>query len=300
MIPFADRLAEAAARTAPVVVGLDPRLERLPSPLTRGLAGLEGAAWREAAAAAVQAWSEAVVGAVAGVVPAVKPQSAFYEQLGAPGFAALEATCRAAREAGLLVILDAKRGDIGSTAEAYARATLDPGGPLEADAVTLSPYLGRDSVAPFLERCDRYGRGLFVLARTSNPGGGDLQRLGEPPVSMAVAGWVRRWNEDRLGKHGYGPVGAVVGATVPEEAGALRAAMPGAWLLVPGYGAQGGGAADTLPCFHEGGRGALVNSSRGVTFAGPGEEREYDLNPGAVIRRRAAALAADIGGMFLD
>ena len=296
--PFADRLAAAAARTSPVVVGLDPRIERLPARLREPLEGLSGLERRAAAAEAFTAWSAAVIDAVAGIAPAVKPQAAFYEQLGAPGVAALEATCRAARAAGLLVILDAKRGDIGSTAEAYARATLDDGGPMAADAVTLSPYLGRDSVAPFLKRCDEQGKGLFVLVRTSNPGGDDLQTRDDPAIAHRVAGWIRAWNSERVGESGYGPVGAVVGATVTAEASALRAAMPAATLLVPGYGAQGGSAADTLPCFHEGGRGAIVNSSRGATFPAPEEVDAYDRDARAVIRARSASFATDISGLF--
>ncbi len=292
--PFAERLRRAVAATAPVVVGIDPRIDQLPAPLRRPLAGLSGAAWRRAAAAAVERWSADVIRAVAGLVPAVKPQSAFFEQLGAPGVAALEACCRAAREAGLLVLLDVKRGDIGSTAEAYARATLDDDGPMAADAATLSPYLGRDSIAPFLARCDA-GKGIFLLARTSNPGGRDLQAAG---AALAVAAWIRAWNAERLGPGGYGPVGAVVGATVGEETAAMRAALPTSWLLVPGYGAQGGGAADTLPCFHPGGRGALVSSSRGVTLPAAHEREDYDRDPIPVIRRRAAALARDIGDLF--
>ena len=296
--PFQERVAaRIQAAAAPITAGLDPRPERLPRQLRRGLEGKTGAARRAAAAEAVAAWCEIVLDAVADVAAAVKPQVAFFEALGAPGWAALEATCAAARARDLPVLLDAKRGDIGSTAEAYAAALLDDGGPIGADAITLSPYLGRESLAPFVTRA-RSGKGLFLLLRTSNPGSDALQLAGDPSAALKVAGWIRGWNAEAAGPSGYGPVGAVVGATVPAEAAALRAALPAAWLLVPGYGAQGGGAEDTRPCFHPAGLGALVNSSRGLTYPRRDEADAYEADPGAVIRAHAAAMAADLGALF--
>lgn len=283
---FSARLDAAVSRCdAPAIVGLDPHLHRLPTPLRQRYEGKTGDAYRTAAAESVLEWGVAVLDGIAGIVPATKPQIAFFEQLGSAGLAVLEVLCQEARRRGLLVLLDAKRGDIGSTAEGYARALLDDDGPIGADAVTLSPYLGRDSIEPFMSRCPH--KGLFVLVRTSNAGGGDLQDID----AARVAGWIRTWNEPY---EDLGPVGAVVGATVPDEAVALRAAMPKAHILVPGYGAQGGTARDTLPCFRDDGRGAIINSSRGVIFPAAGLEEAYDSDPGEVVRIQAEAFARDL------
>ncbi len=253
---FGDRLADAvAARGAPACVGLDPHVDRLPT-LAPGGDPVEAA----------RAFCLGVVEAVAGVVPAVKPQVAFFEALGHRGVAALEEVVAAARDAGLLVVLDAKRGDIGSTAEAYARGALDDDGPIGADAVTLSPYLGPESLAPFVARCAR-GKGAFVLVRTSNPGAGAWQVDGVAPIAARVAAWVEATSAARAGTSGFGPVGAVVGATVPEEAAGWRAAMPHAWFLVPGFGAQGGTLDDVRALARPDGLGALVVSARDVLFA---------------------------------
>lgn len=284
MTPFSVRLSEAVSERGPVCIGLDPHLHRLPAVRRAAYEHLEGAAFRAAAAAQVQDWGLEVLDAVSDLAAAIKPQVAFFEQLGAPGVAALEVLSARARELGLILLLDAKRGDIGSTAEGYARATLDAGGPIGADAVTLNPYLGPESLAPFLKRCDADGKGLFVLVRTSNAGADALQGDG---VAEKVSQWISEWNQSRLDPQGLGPVGAVVGATVPEEAIELRAQLQGAWILVPGYGAQGGSAADTLPCFRGDGLGALVNSSRGVLFAGQGEADRYEADPVGLVREHA-------------
>ncbi len=289
MLSFAERLQAAVERTAPVCVGLDPRLELLPRPLRERFEHKSGEARRLAAAEALADWCAVVIDEVVDRVPAIKPQVAFFEQLGAAGWAVLEVTVAAARRRGLLVILDAKRGDIGSTAEGYARALLDDGGPIGADALTVSPYLGQDSLEPFVDRA-RAGKGLFVLLRTSNPGGTALQR---GALSEQVATWIRGWNEELAGASGYGPVGAVVGATLAEEIPHWRASMPRTWFLVPGYGAQGASAADCRPCFDARGLGALVNSSRGVTFPTPAERDWYDEAPRPVLRRHLDALLAD-------
>lgn len=289
---FSDRLnSRIQDLRAPAVVGLDPHLHRLPTPLRERFEHLSGDARRTAAAEAVLEWGVAVLEGISGVVPATKPQVAFFEQLGSAGVAVLEVLCQEARNRGILVLLDAKRGDIGSTAEGYARALLDDDGPIGADAVTLSPYLGRDSIEPFLARCEQ-GKGLFVLVRTSNPGGGDLQV--EHTAAQGVAGWIRAWNAERVGECGYGPVGAVVGATVPDEAIALREAMPRSIFLVPGYGAQGGTAADTRPCFDANLGGAIVNSSRGVIFPTPEQVEIYDADPAMLVRLRAQAFVKDL------
>ena len=257
---FAYRLSKGIELAgAPTCVGLDPHLNRLPPELTEHLAELEGAEWRAAAADAVERWSVEIIDVLSGSVAAIKSQVAFYEALGAPGVQALHTACRAATDAGLTVILDAKRGDIGSTAEAYARATLDPTG-INADCVTLSPYLGAESLEPFVKRCPE--RGICVLVRTSNPGAAAWQLDGPDPVAPKIARWVQEHAEQT-----NGAVGAVIGATLPgDEVAQWRAAMPSAWFLVPGYGAQGASAEDVAAHFRPDGTGALVVSARGVLF----------------------------------
>ncbi|MHC5210991.1 MAG: orotidine-5'-phosphate decarboxylase [Planctomycetota bacterium] len=276
--PFADRLAEAVrSKRSSLVVGLDPRLEKLPVSMresARAAVGDDDP--RVVAAAAIARFDAAVIAEVAEFAVAVKPQIAFYEQWGPPGLAAYEHAVREAHAAGLLVIGDIKRGDIGSTAEAYARAHLGGdsadeggGGSSHADAVTVNPLLGSDSIEPFLRVASASGGGLFVLVRTSNPSAAELQDLLVPdrPLHDVLAELVGRWGNDLIGACGYSSVGAVVGATAPEELGRLRRLMPRAWLLVPGVGAQGATAADVAGAFDREGLGAVVNSSRGILYA---------------------------------
>ena len=203
------------------------------------------------------------------LAPAVKPQAAFFEQLGPPGMATLAEIIRYAQEWGLLVILDGKRNDIGSTATAYARGFLGRQSPWGADALTVSPYLGDDSLQPFIDVAVERAAGVFVLVKTSNPGGRMLQDLtcDGQPLYRHVAGYVERMAGETAGACGYGAVGAVVGATYPAQLVELRAAMPHTWFLVPGFGAQGGTAADVAGAFDSQGRGAIVNNSRGIIFA---------------------------------
>lgn len=267
-VHFADQLAAAVKRCGnPVLVGLDPRVESLPPSLSAGVAAGD----YEAAARAYQEFCERVIDVVAPLVPAVKPQAAFFEELGPPGMAALAKTIYYARDKGLLVIIDGKRNDIGTTAAAYARAYLGapPGSPWGADALTVSPYLGDDSLTPFVELCQSRGAGIFVLVKTSNPGGGLFQDLVADgrPVYYHVAQRVETLARQTAGKCGYGAVGAVVGATYPEQLSQLRGEMPHAWFLVPGFGAQGGGAKDVAGAFDARGLGAIVNNSRGIIFA---------------------------------
>ncbi len=263
---FSDRLAAAVRRCkTPVVVGLDPRWQQLPEPLTSGVETGN----RPAMAQAYARFCRAIVDVVASLAPAVKPQAAFFEQLGPSGMNALHEVVDYARRHGLLVILDGKRNDIGSTAEAYADGFLGEGSAWQADALTVSPYLGSDSLQPFVEVAVRRGAGLFVLAKTSNPGGGQFQNLVADgrPLYRHVADEVERLAIATSGESGYGAVGAVVGATYPEQLGELRAAMPHAWLLVPGYGSQGATARDVAGAFDAAGLGAVVNNSRGIIFA---------------------------------
>ena len=263
---FADRLDAAleAVRT-PALVGLDPHLELLPEPFAE--ARRPGAS-RAARAAAVESFCKSLIEIVAGRVAAVKPQSAFFELLGSEGVAAWEHTVEHAHAHDLLVIGDVKRSDIASTAAAYASAFLD--GPAACDAITVNPYLGADSITPFLSACERARAGLFVLVRTSNEGSGEFQLHGSPPVCERVAAAVARWGEPFVGNSGFSSIGAVVGATHPDELARLRALMPRSILLLPGYGAQGATARDVRAAFTDvehPWRGALVNSSRGIAFA---------------------------------
>lgn len=293
--PFGERLAEACIRVGvPVAVGLDPHLDRLPRPLRARFAGLEGPARRAAAAEAVQDFGDLVIDAVAGRVAALKPQVAFFEQLGAPGFAALEHLIARARSAGLLVIADAKRGDISSTAAAYARSFLAPGAPFESDALTVSPYLGLDTVQTFVEPCVAHGGGLFVLVRTTNPGSAALQHHGEPCLADVVAAGLQAAGRPTVGAHGLSSVGAVVGASAAADARRLREVHPDGWFLVPGVGAQGGTASDGLAGMRPDGLGVLPVASRSVLFPKVDNDA-YDADPGAFVAAQAAALSAAIG-----
>lgn len=210
-----------------------------------------------------------VIDVVAPLVPAVKPQMAFFEQLGSAGLVALEQVVLYAREKGLLVILDGKRNDIGSTAQAYAEAYLGPTSPWQADALTVSPYLGSDSLTPFVEVAQQRGSGLFVLVKTSNPGGGQFQDLvaDGQPIYRHLGDYINELAAKTPGACGYSCVGAVVGATYPAQLVELRAAMPQTWFLVPGFGHQGGAATDVAGAFDVQGLGAVINNSRGIIFA---------------------------------
>ena len=227
-------------------------------------------AWTETAAAYGQ-FCRGVIDVVAPLVPAVKPQAAFFEQLGPAGMAVLADVIAYAQQKGLLVILDGKRNDIGSTATAYAQGMLGAEGqsPWGADALTVSPYLGDDSLQPFIDVAKQRSAGVFVLVKTSNPGGKMLQDLVADgrPLYRHVAEYVERQAAETVGACGYGAVGAVVGATYPAQLAELRAAMPHTLFLVPGFGSQGGTARDVAAAFDAQGRGAMVNNSRGIIFA---------------------------------
>jgi orotidine-5'-phosphate decarboxylase len=262
---FADRLIAAVrAKGNPVLVGLDPRIESLPPGLIVGHSP-------EDLSFAFCEFCKRVIDVVAPLVPAVKPQAAFFEQLGPAGCFALKAVIDYAAASGLVVILDGKRNDIGSTAQGYAEAYLGPGesSPWGCDALTVSPYLGDDSLTPFVEIAKVRGAGIFVLVKTSNPGGKRFQDIVADgrPLYRHVADYVEQLAAATAGQSGYGSVGAVVGATYPEQLAELRQAMPHTWLLIPGYGAQGGTAKDCAAAFDQHGLGAIVNNSRGIIFA---------------------------------
>lgn len=268
---FTDQLAAAVEQTrSPLVVGIDPRWNSLPASL-RG-----GDDHRATRAVAYETFSRGVIDAVAGIVPAVKPQMAFFEELGPEGMVALARIIRYAQQQGLLVVLDGKRGDIGSTAAAYAQGLLGRDSAWGADCLTVNPYLGDDALEPFVEAARASGAGLYVLVKTSNPGGKQWQdrQIDAQPLYRHVGDYVEQLAAQTAGESGYGLVGAVVGATYPEQLAELRAAMPHTWFLVPGFGAQGGGAADVAPAFDADGLGAIVNSSRGVIFAYDRQEYE--------------------------
>ena len=271
----ADRLIDAVVRcNAPVCVGLDPVIDRMPASLAA-----------RSPASAIEAFSLAVIGACAGHVPAVKLQSACYERYGADGVAALKSSMDAARAHGLVAILDAKRGDIGISASHYAASAAA----MRADWITASGYMGPDTITPFLDA----GLGTFVLVRTSNGGSDALQSLNLADgrtVAEAVADMVEDLGATRCGTHGRSQVGAVVGATKPADAAALRARMPRTMMLVPGYGAQGGTLTDIAPLFGESGHDAIVTASRSVIYAFDAGDSDW----ASAVARAAESFAREI------
>lgn len=264
---FSRLLTEAVIRKkTPVLVGLDPRLESLPELLQKGVDPRDTLTVAER----FDFFCRQVIDVVAPLVPAVKPQAAFFEQYGSAGMTALDRVVHYAREKGLLVVFDGKRNDIGSTAEAYAAGLLGADSPWAADALTVSPYLGDDSLAPFVQTATKRSAGVFVLVKTSNPGGAMLQdlKVDGKTIYRRVAEHVQELSlSTREAGETYGSVGAVVGATWPEQLDELRSVMPACWLLVPGFGAQGGSARDVAGAFDANGLGAIVNNSRGIIFA---------------------------------
>lgn len=304
---FADALTQKIIeKKNPSCVGLDPRLNQIPDFILEKNKEQFGETIK-AVAATILEFNIHIIDAVKDIVPAVKPQIAFYEQYGAEGLWAFDATCRYAQDQGLLVIADGKRNDIGSTCEGYADAFL---GEVEvfgkkerafhADALTVTPYLGSDGIKPFTKRCKDFDKGIFVLVKTSNPSGGELQDLpvGDEVVHEYLAQLVEGWGTDLIGQSGLSSVGAVVGATYPEEAKFLRTLMPHALFLVPGYGAQGGGAEDARPCFLPDGRGAIVNSSRGIIFAYQKDEKYQPENYADAARDAAVTMKKDLEKLF--
>lgn len=278
--PYSLRLDAAIVNKGnPVTVGLDPRWDQLPAEI-RTAAEKRSKYRADQVATAFEEFCTRIIDVVAPLVPTVKPQAAFFEEWGPPGCAALANVIRKARAAGLIVICDAKRGDIGTTAEAYARGYLagcdSDAAPWAADALTVNPYLGRDTLEPFVKVAVERGAGIYVLVRTSNPGAGTFQDPSDAQgvkLYRKVAEVVEQLAEGTRDGRTYGAVGAVVGATYPQELAELRSVMPHAPLLIPGYGAQGAGAKELAAAFDPDGLGAVVNSSRGIIFAG--ERKDY-------------------------
>lgn len=271
-----DRLMERiVASKNPSVVGLDPKLDYIPSHIKESAFQKFGHTLEGAAAAFLQ-FNQEIIDAVCDIVPAVKPQAAYYEALGWQGVKVLSETIAYAKQRKMFVITDGKRNDIGSTMEAYADAHLGVtrvGDEIilafNSDALTVNGYLGTDGIKPLLDICNRYDKGIFVLAKTSNPSSGELQDrlIDSEPVYLHMGRMCETWGKDVYGKYGYSGVGAVVGATYPEQLAELRAKLPHTFFLVPGYGAQGGGAKDVAGGFDRNGMGAVVNSSRAILCA---------------------------------
>ena len=293
-----DRLIEKIQKTgAPVVVGLDPMLSYVPSHILEASFAQYGETL-EGAADAVLTYNKGIVDAVCDLIPAVKPQIAMYEQFGVPGMKAFAETVAYCKEKGLIVIGDVKRGDIGSTSAAYASAhlgTVQVGSktcaPFDEDFATVNPYLGTDGIEPFLKVCREQDKGIFVLVKTSNPSSGEFQDrlIDGRPLYTHVADQVNEWASSCMGSV-YSNVGVVVGATYPEIGAALRKRLPHVFILVPGYGAQGGKGADLAPYFNADGLGAIVNSSRGIicayqkeAYAKYGEKNYADASRAAVL-----------------
>ncbi len=283
-----DKLIEKIAeRQNPTCVGLDTSFDYLPESMQ------SGAGTAEERARAVFAFNRGITDAVCDIVPAVKVQIAYYETLGAAGLDCFVRTCEYARGKGLVVIADAKRNDIGATATQYAGAFLEEKGALPCDFLTVNGYLGTDGILPFVEECKRSDRGIFVLVKTSNPSSGELQdlRLADGrTVYECMGDMAERWGAGTEGKYGYSRVGAVVGATHPEQAKVLRERLPHTFFLVPGYGAQGGNAEMLKNCFRGGGMGGIVNNSRGILCAYKKRGGEYD----EAARRAALDMKADL------
>lgn len=298
-----DRLLQLIAeKQNPSVVGLDPVLAYIPEEIKQSTEK-DPDPFRMVRRIFVR-FNKMIIDAVKEIVPAVKPQVAFYEQYGSEGMKALEETVDYAKKQGLVVIGDGKRNDIGSTAQAYAAGFLgrvplpngETGPAYDVDFLTVTPYLGTDGVRPFLEFCREEKKGIFVLVKTSNPSAGELQdeitrdgaRLYEKVGKLVV-----QWGRELVGERGYSSVGAVVAATYAQDAAKLRALMPRVLFLVPGYGAQGGTAADVVPCFNEDGYGAVINASRSIIYAWQREPYRSRYRPGE-FHLAAAEAAVDM------
>ena len=293
-----DRLIKKIVETQnPTVAGLDPKLDFIPDHIKEN-AYMEHGKTLEGAAEALFEFNKGLIDALCDIVPAVKPQAAYYEMYGWHGVHALRKTIEYAKSKGMFVITDAKRNDIGTTMTAYAKAHLGitdiEGEAVEAfgsDALTVNAYLGTDGVKPVIDVCKEYDKGMFVLVKTSNPSSGELQdRILDDDLTVyrTMGNMCEAWGKDLMGEYGYSGVGAVVGATYPKQLGELRKALPHTFFLVPGYGAQGGGANDVAPAFDDNGLGALINSSRGIMCAWQKMSDKFAPNDYALAARHEA------------
>jgi orotidine-5'-phosphate decarboxylase len=272
---FADHLLARTQKTSPACIGLDPALEKLPEDISKDANG-------------VLQFCRGIIDATKDVASTVKPQLAYFEILRADGMKVFWDVCDYAKQEGFIVIADGKRNDIGTTCEAYADAYLSSSSPV--DALTVSPYLGSDGVMPFVDRAVKNEKGIFVLVKTSNPSSGELQDLplGDEVVHEHMAQLTEGWARQHLGSSNLSLVGAVVGATYPEELKYLRTLMPHTPFLIPGYGAQGGSATDVTHGFLSDGTGAVVNASRSIIFASKGNDWQEKA------REAAQAMAEDL------
>lgn len=256
----------------PTVIGLDPRYELLPECILRKHPNtLDGVA------KAILEYNKAIIDEIYDIIPAVKPQLAFYEMFGIPGLVTFEETCKHAKSKGMIVIADAKRGDIGSTAQGYSNAYLGKTkigekeeSIFDIDFLTVNPYMGTDCIKPFIEDCKKYNKGIFILVKTSNPSSGELQDVkieGREEVYIKVAKLVEKWGEELIGKNGYSSIAAVVGATYPHQLSEIRKIAKHTFFLIPGYGAQGGKVQDIMLGFDKNGIGGIINASRSLMCA---------------------------------
>ena len=301
-----DRLINKIKETNnPTVIGLDPRYELLPKCLLEKYPNtLEGVSQ------AIVEYNKALIDETYDVIPAVKPQIAFYEMFGIPGMKAFEETCKYAKQKGMIVIADIKRGDIGSTAQGYSNAYLGKTkigekeeSIFDVDFVTVNPYMGTDCVKPFIEDCKKYGKGIFILVKTSNPSSGELQDVklenGEE-VYVKVAKLVEEWGKDLRGENGYSSIAAVVGATYPKQLKEIREIAPHTYFLIPGYGAQGGKVEDIALGFDKNGLGGIVNASRSLMCAYKSElwkDKFEEKDYAKATRAEALRMKEELGGI---
>ncbi|MBR1663972.1 MAG: orotidine-5'-phosphate decarboxylase [Ruminococcus sp.] len=297
-----DRLIEKIVSTQnPSVVGLDPKLDYVPDYIKQKKFSKYGKNLKGAAKAILE-FNKGIIDEIHDICPAIKPQAAYYEMYGYEGVKTLYKTIKYAKEKGMFVITDGKRNDIGATMEAYATAHLgltEVGGDeiaaFGADALTVNGYLGTDGISPLLDKCVKYDKGIFVLVKTSNKSSGELQDLmiGSNTVYETMGDMCEKWGSENIGRYGYSAVGAVVGATYPEQLETLRKRLPHTFFLVPGYGAQGGGAEGVAKAFDANGLGAIVNSSRGVMCAYQ-KEGCPDIDYAKAARREVIRMKEDI------
>lgn len=299
-----DRLIENIVRTQnPSVVGLDPKLEYVPQYIIDKKVAKYGKTLK-AAAKAILEFNKGIIDEIHDICPAIKPQAAYYEMYGWEGVKTLYKTISYAQEKGMFVMTDGKRNDIGATMDAYSTAHLgftdvcgEEIAAFGADALTVNGYLGTDGISPLLEKCKAYDKGIFVLVKTSNKSSGELQDLkleSGRTVYAEMGEMCEKWGSEVMGKYGYSGVGAVVGATYPEQLAEMRAALPHTLFLVPGYGAQGGGAEGVSKGFDKNGLGAIVNSSRGVMCAYKKEENCDEHDYAKAARREVIRMKEDI------
>lgn len=306
---FADRLMEAIkVKGSPICVGLDPRLNQIPDFIKKKWIAQEKNPWN-AAGESILDFNKGIIDAIYDLAPAVKPQLAFYELYGMAGIKAFQDTVKYAKEKGLIVIADAKRNDVDSTATAYSKAYLglvelfgEEVKGFDVDALTVNGYLGYNGVKPFIEECKKFEKGIFILVKTSNPTSSEFQDVVSKEDNLTnyeiMASLTESWGANDLGKSGYSFVGAVVSATFPKAAERLRVLMPNTIFLVPGYGAQGAKIEDVKFCFNKDGSGALINNSRGIIFAYMEDNKFSGENYKEAARNKVMEMKKSLSALF--